>query len=98
MVKTIDLKRTKEVELIGLVRALQGQDNDHYVIQENGEPLAVLISQAEYERYREQDRLKAVEKLQKFLDDVHSKINHNFSEEEIERDVNEAIHEMRGKK
>jgi len=58
----------------------------------------VLISQAEYERYREEQRLKAVTRLQKVMSEIQADIPQDISEEEVEREVNEAIHEMRGVK
>jgi len=98
MVKTINLKKTKKSDLIELIRKLKGQQDAQYFLQENGQPLAVLISQTEYERYREEQRLKAVARLQKVMSEIQADIPHDISEEEVEREVNEAIHEMRGVK
>jgi PHD/YefM family antitoxin component YafN of YafNO toxin-antitoxin module len=96
MVKTINLKKTTKSELIELIRKLKRRKDDQYFLQENGKAMAVLISQAEYEKYREEQRLKAVERLQKLMSEVHAKIPQDMSEDEVEREVNEAIHEMRG--
>ncbi|MDZ7369009.1 MAG: hypothetical protein ONB43_24610 [candidate division KSB1 bacterium] len=95
MVKTINLKKTTKSELIELIRKLKQRKDDQYFLQENGKPRAVLISKAEYERYREQDRLKGANELRQFLDQVHSQMPHGYSEEEVERDVLKAIHEVR---
>jgi PHD/YefM family antitoxin component YafN of YafNO toxin-antitoxin module len=96
MVKTINLKKTTKSELIELIRKLKRRKDDQYFLQENGKAMAVLISQAEYEKYREEQRLKAVERLQKLMSEVHVQIPQDMSEDEVEREVNEAIHEMRG--
>jgi len=95
MVKTINLKKTTKSDLIELIRKLKKQRDAQYFLQENGKPLAVLISRREYERYREQDRLRGANDLRQFLDEAHSQMKHNYSEEEIEKDVLEAIHEVR---
>jgi PHD/YefM family antitoxin component YafN of YafNO toxin-antitoxin module len=98
MVKTINLKKTTKSELIELVRKLKRRKNDQYFLQENGKAMAVLISQAEYEKYREEQRLKAVERLQKLMLEVHAQIPQDIPEDEVEKDIIEAIHEMRGVK
>ncbi len=98
MVKTINLKKTTKSELVELIHKLKRRKDDQYLLQENGKPLAVLISQAEYERYREEQRLKGVERLQKLMSEIHPQIPQDISEEEVEREVVEAIHEMRGVK
>lgn len=95
MIKTINLKKTTKGELIEIIRKLKRRKDDQYFLQENGKPLAVLISKAAYERYREQDRSRGAESLRRFLDEVHPKMSHDYSEEEVERDVLEAIHEVR---
>jgi len=98
MVKTINLKKTSKSELIELIRKLKRRKDDQYFLQENGKPMAVLISQTEYEKYREEQRLKAVERLQKLRSEVHAQIPQDISEDEVEKDIIEAIHEMRGVK
>jgi len=98
MVKTINLKKTTKSELIELIRKFKKQTDAQYFLQENGKPLAVLISQVEYERYREEQRLKAVARLQKVMSEIQADIPQDIPEEEVERDVNKAIHEMRGVK
>jgi len=98
MVKTINLKKTTKSELIELIRKLKRRKDDQYFLQENGKPMAVLISQVEYEKYREEQRLKAVERLQKLMSEVHAQIPQDISEDEVEKDIIEAIHEMRGVK
>ena len=95
MVKTIDVKKTTKGKLIELLRKLPRQKDHQYLLQENGKPLAVLISQVEYERYQQEQRLKAAEELRRLLEERQNKMNHSFSEEEVERDVLEAIHEVR---
>jgi len=98
MVQTINLKKTTKSELFELIRKLRKQKDAQYFLQENGKPLAVLISQAEYERYREEERLKAVTRLQKVMSEIQADIPQDVSEAEVEREVNDAIHEMRGVK
>lgn len=95
MVKTINLKKTTKSDLIELIRKLKKQKDAQYFLQENGKPLAVLISKTEYERYREQDRLRGANDLKGFLDAAHSQMKHNYPDEEIANDILEAVHEVR---
>ena len=96
MYKTIDIKRTTKKELIELIRKLKRQKDDHYILQENGKPLAVVISGAEYEELIEERRKKAAEELRKFLAGIHAKVDMSGSDEEVEKEIIEAIHELRG--
>jgi len=98
MVKTIDVNKTTKGKLIELLRKLPRQKDHQYLLQENGKPLAVLISQMEYEHYQQEQRLKAAEELKKVMARIHEHVPQDVSEEEVEKEVIEAIHEMRGVK
>jgi len=98
MVKTIDVKKTTKNELIELMRKLARRKDEQYLLQVGGKPLAVLISRVEYERYQQEQRRKAVEELRKVMSEMHAKAPQDMSEEEVEREIIDAIHEMRGVK
>ena len=98
MVETIDVKKTTKGKLIELLRKLRRQKDRQYLLQENGKPLAVLISQVEYERYQQEQRQKAVEGLRKVMSEIHAKVPQDMTEEEVEKEIIDAIHEMRGVK
>lgn len=96
MIKTIDIAKTTDKELAELIRQFARQNGDQCLLQEDGEPLAALISQNEFERYQEQRRLQAAEELRNFLKDQHATIPPGMTDEEVEKYIVETIHEMRG--
>lgn len=98
MVKTIDVNKTTKGKLIELLRKLPRQKDHQYLLQENGKPLAVLISQVEYERYQHEQKQKAVEGLRKVMSEIHANVPQDMTEEEVEKEIIDAIHEMRGVK
>jgi PHD/YefM family antitoxin component YafN of YafNO toxin-antitoxin module len=95
MIKTIDIAKTTDKELAELIRQFARQNGDHYLLQEDGEPMAALISQEEFERYQKQRRLQAAEELRNFLKEQRAIMGHDHTEEEVERDVLQAIQEVR---
>jgi hypothetical protein len=97
MEKTIDLKKTTKKELVGLIRTLRGT-NDHYTLRENGDILAVVIAREEYEKYLLQRQAEAQVGLEKVLAKIHSQIDQNISNEDLQKEIDDAIHEMRGVK
>ena len=98
MIKTIEVTQTTDGQLVALIRALAKQNGEPCVLRENGEPLAVLISQEEFEHYREEQQQKAAAELRNFLEEQRTKIKHDYTEEEVEQDVLEAIHEIRAQR
>lgn len=97
MVKTVSL----EVAQKALRRLLEEvkSDKDQYVIQENDRPVAVLVSLMEYQAFlqmRSHPSKKeiAYQDLIALLEEVHAR-NAQFTEEEVERDVWEAIQAVR---
>ncbi len=97
MEKTIDLKKTQKKELFDLLRTLR-QTNDHYILRENGDFLAVVITREEYEKFLLRRQAEAQVGLEKVLAKIHSQIDQNISDEDLQKQLDEAIHEMRGVK
>jgi len=97
MEKTIDLKKTTKKQLFELLRNLR-RTNDHYVLKENGSFLAVVIAREEYEKYLQRRQAEAQTGLEKFLNKIHSRIDQSIPDEDLEKEIDEAIHEMRGVK
>ena len=88
---------TTKQELLELFRELRCSI-DHFVLKENGSFLGVVLSQEEYESYRQWQKVEAWTEFKAFLDKIHSRIDQNISDEELEKEIDEAIHEMRGVK
>lgn len=97
MEKTLDLKKTTKKQLFELLRNLRGT-NDHYVLKENGSFLGVVIAREEYEEYLRQRQVKAQAGFKEFLDKIHSRTDQDISDDELEKEICDAIHEMRGVK
>jgi hypothetical protein len=93
MEKTIDLKKTKKKELFDLLRTLR-QTNDHCLLRENGDFGAVVITREEYEKYLLRRQTEAQADLEKVLAKIHSQSDQNFSDEDLQKELDEAIHEM----
>jgi len=97
MEKTIDLKKTTKEELFDLFRMLPSS-NDHYILKENDNFLAAIIAQADYEKYLLHRQAEAQIGLEKFLEKIHPRVDPNISDEDLEAEIVDAIHEMRGVK
>jgi len=97
MEKTIELKKTTKKELFDLLRALS-RTNDNYILRENGNFLAAVIAREEYEKYLLRRQAEAQVGLEKVLTKIHSQIDQNISDEDLQKQIDEAIHEMRGVK
>jgi FKBP-type peptidyl-prolyl cis-trans isomerase (trigger factor) len=97
MEKTLDLKKTTKKQLFELLRNLRGT-NDHYVLKENGSFLGVVIAREEYEEYLLRRQAEAQVGLEKVLAKIHSQSDQNISDEDLQKELDEAIHEMRGVK
>lgn len=95
MEKIIDIKKTTKKELFDLLRTLH-QTSDHYIVKENGRFLAVVIPREEYEKYLQQQQARAQVELENFLAKVHSRIDQSISDEDLMKEIDDAIHEMRG--
>lgn len=93
MVKDFDINDLMDAsrvrQLINHVKKGKAQ----YVLKENGEPLAMLLSLDEVEQ-RNKDKEKAWRDLFQVMDKVHA-ANAQFSAAEVEADVDAAIQETR---
>lgn len=97
MEKTIDLNKTTKKELFDLLRTLR-QTNDHFILRENGDFLAAVIAREEYEEYLRQRQVKAQAGFKEFMDKIHPGADQDISDDELEKEICDAIHEMRGVK
>lgn len=96
MVKTVSLEvASKEWgRLVGQI----GARRDRYVVVQNHHPVAVILSPDEYQMFVESQREKehAWRELFSVMDEVHAQ-NARFTEEEVHRDIEEAIRAVRGR-
>jgi len=97
MVKTIDMTKSDR-ELRELVREVC-RKGDQYILQESDQPMAVLIDYAGWSDVQKgleiiRHQREARTKLQAIRDEVQLQ-NPDVDEEELERDVEEAIHSVR---
>jgi len=97
MEKVIDLKKTPKKKLVDLLQGLS-QADDHYVLKDNGNFLGVVLSQENYEKYLVRWQVQGQKELEKFLEKVHARTDQNISDDDLEQEIADAIHEMRGVK
>ena len=97
MERTIDLNKTTKKELFDLLRTLR-QTKDHFILRENGDFVGAVIAREEYEKYLLRRQAEAQVGLEKVLAKIHSQSNQNLSDEDLQKEIDEAIHETRGVK
>ena len=97
MEQIIDIKKTPKKRLVDLLQGVPNSDN-HFVLKDNGHFLGVVISRENYEKYMVQHQVEAQEKLDKFFDEVQAGNHLAMSDDELEQEIADAIHEMRGVK
>ena len=97
MEKVIDLKKTPKKKLVDLLQGLS-QADDHYVLKDNGNFIGVVLSQENYEKYLVRWQEQGQRELEKILDSVHPRVDQSISDEELNQEIVDAIHEMRGVK
>lgn len=97
MEKVIDLKKTPKKKLVDLLQGLS-QADDHYVLKDNGNFIGVVLSQENYEKYLVRWQEQGQRELEKILDSVHPRVDQSISDEELNKEIVDAIHEMRGVK
>lgn len=95
MEKIIDLKKTPKKKLVELLQGLS-QSDDHYVLKDNDEFLGAVLSRENYEKYLLRWQEQGQKELGKFLDTVHPRMDQNISDEELNKEIVDAVHEMRG--
>ena len=96
MEKDIDLKDLTNVDSIRQLIAQLKNGKDQYILKDNGQPQAALLSLADFEllKQAQQNKQKAWDRLFKNLKKVHAK-NRQFTPEEVDADVDEAIKAIR---
>lgn len=93
MIQELDVKDLTDVAALRNVLLRLRKGRAQYVLKENNEPLAMLLSLDEVEQ-RKKDKEKAWRDLFAVMDKVHA-ANAQFSAEEVEADVDAAIQELR---
>jgi prevent-host-death family protein len=89
MLKSInDLKAEKN---LGQLLEEVFYKGDQYIIEKSGKAMAVVISPSEYEAYKEQRK-----RDMKIFDKIRKK-NKNANLEEVEKDIQETINNVRGR-
>ena len=96
MEKDIDLKDLTNADSIRLLIAQLKNGKDQYILKDNGQPQAALLSLDDLELLKQAKVLKdrTWNDLFENLDRVHMR-NRDFSAEEVDADVDEAIKEVR---
>lgn len=96
MIKDLDLKDLANAERLRRVLEHVKKGDDHYILKDNDEPQAALLSLDDLEFLKEakNSRERAWENLFANLKAVHEK-NKEFSAEETENDIDEAIKAVR---
>jgi len=96
MVQEVEVKALSDVGSLRQVLQRVKQHGDQYILKENGEPEAVLLSMDDLELLKraKADKQKAWDSLFATLRSVHAR-NAHFSAEEVEADVDAAIKEIR---
>lgn len=93
MTQELDIKDLADAAALRNVLLHLKKGRVQYVLKENDEPLAMLLSLDEVEQ-RKKDKDKAWRDLFHVMDKVHA-ANDQFSAEEVEADVDAAIQEAR---
>ena len=96
MEKEIDLKDLTNTDSIRQLIAQLKNGKDQYILRDNGQPQAALLSLDDLELLKQAKVLKGRtwNDLFENLEPVHTK-NRDFSAEEVDADVDEAIKEVR---
>ena len=96
MVKQINLTDLANPDYVRQLFAQLKNSEDQYIVKDNGQPQAALLSLDDLELLKKAKILKerTWDGLFKNLEQVHAK-NMQFSAEEVDADVDEAIKEVR---
>jgi len=99
MIKEIDLQDLTNTDDIRQLIDHLKSSQDQYILKENGEPLAALLSLEDFELLQKAniDKEAAWQDLFENLNEVHS-LNPDVSEKEVHADVAAAIRAIRRKK
>ncbi|MBI2504761.1 MAG: type II toxin-antitoxin system Phd/YefM family antitoxin [Candidatus Latescibacteria bacterium] len=90
MTKVISIEDVRE-HLEALIAEVQAHGTS-VIIQNEDQPVAVLLSEEEYISLKRLEKETALQDLGALLDQIHARNTH-FSEEEAARDVVRAHHE-----
>ncbi|MCI0442327.1 type II toxin-antitoxin system Phd/YefM family antitoxin [bacterium] len=96
MVKELEVKELNDADYLRRVLNRIKSDGDQFILKENGQPEAALLSVDDWELLKKvkADKEKSWEELFENIKEVHA-LNAGFSAEEVEADVDEAIQELR---
>ena len=96
MEKTIDIKDLTNADSIRLLIAQLKNGKDQYILKDNGQPQAALLSLDDLAllKQAQQNKQKAWDRLFENLEKVHAR-NPDVSEEQVHADVEEAIRAIR---
>ncbi len=96
MEKDIDLKDLTNADSIRLLIAQLKNGKDQYIVKDNGQPQAALLSLDDLEllKQAQQNKQKAWDRLFQNLEKVHAR-NPDVSEEQVHADVEAAIRAIR---
>ncbi|NUM76534.1 hypothetical protein HUU40_19395 [candidate division KSB1 bacterium] len=93
MIQELDVKDLADIAALRDVLSRIRKGRAQYVLKEDNEPLAMLLSLDEVEQ-RKKDKEKAWQDLFRVMDKVHA-ANAQFPSEEVEADVDATIQELR---
>jgi hypothetical protein len=93
MIQELDVKDIADAAALRKVLLQLRKGRTRYLLKENGEPVAMLLSLDEVE-LRKKDNEKARRDLFQVMDKVQA-ANAQFSAEEVEADIDAAIQEVR---
>ncbi len=96
MEKEIDLKDLTNADSIRQLIARLTNGKDQYIVKDNGQPQAALLSLDDFELLKQarQNKQKAWDRLFQNLEKVQAR-NPDVSEEQVHADVKEAIQAIR---
>ncbi len=96
MIKNIDLKDLADAESLRQVLARIKKGEDQYILKDNDQPQAALLSLEDLELLKQakENKQKAWDRLFENLEKVHAR-NPDVSEEQVHSDVEEAIRAIR---
>lgn len=96
MVKEVDLKDLADIDHIRHILDMIKKGEDEYILKDNGQPQAALLSLEDLEvlKRAKADKENAWQDLFATLERVHA-LNPQVSPEEVDADVDDAIREIR---
>lgn len=96
MVKNVELQDISDADRFRQLLNDISKSEDQYILKDNGQPLAALLSLSDLEvlKQAKQNKQKAWDLLFENLEKIHAR-NPDVSEEQVHADVEEAIRAVR---